>query len=149
MGLVQYIRLNIWSELPGKATLRQRVSAAVVWGLGLMLLGAWSAWRHHHLGEPAGMGPECLAAGGLLLGVLLLLPVVGPAVFLYLMRAIGIVGFIIGNLLLVLTFYLLVTPMGWLMRRWGKDFLEERPSLAPAWKDYRKRNERRRYYRLS
>lgn len=148
MGLVKFIRDRIWAELPATVTPRQRKQAALAWGLALILLGAWKGWQHRHGGVPIGVSPIVTVLAGLILAGLLLLPALGSAVYLNLMRVVSIVGYVMSNLLLVLTFYLLITPMSALLRLTGKDFLETQKAHVPAWKGHEDHNERRRYYRL-
>jgi hypothetical protein len=85
----------------------------------------------------------------LLGGLLLAGDRIGGATFLTVMRVFAIFGFIIIHSLLILFFYLLVTPLGGLLRLMGKDLIDARGKSMPQWKIYpRPVPERRRYYRL-
>jgi hypothetical protein len=87
------------------------------------LIGVWLALRKHH--PHAGLG---VASGG---ASLLVLALVSPpavlAVRMMWMRFAAALGWVNSRVLLTIVFFLLVTPFGWLKRRFGRD------ALARAW----------------
>ena len=100
------------------------VIGAVLVALGLV------GWKHHTPVSP------CL----LLIGTSLVATgVVVPRRLKHLYRAwmaLGLVlGLIVSSVLLTALFYLVVTPLGWLARMAGKDFLQQRrqPEASSYW----------------
>jgi hypothetical protein len=87
-------------------------------GSVLFLLGGIMLWRHRNAGWPF-----------LSIGVLLLLaPIIAPAILRYVYRPWMILALLLGwfitRLLLMLVFFLVVTPIGLLQRVCGKRALE-------------------------
>lgn len=150
MNPIQYLRERIWSELPEQVTTRQRLTAAALWG-GALLVLAFFRWRRLHAMTPPGsaLTPALLAAAGVAVAAVLLLPSAGESFYLGVMRVCGVVGFFVSTVIFTLMFFLLVTPLGWGLRLCGKDLLELRRGVKPTWKDHPPRPERKRYYRLS
>jgi hypothetical protein len=114
------------------------------WTVGgvFAVLGALLLWRHR---TPAG------AAFALLGGALLLLAAAAPALlaaphraWLALARVLGRVN---SAIFLCLTFFLLLTPLGFVLRLFGRDELRRR-GRAPAsmWTPYPERNRDPRHY---
>ena len=99
-------------------------------GTVLLLLGALLLWRHQP-GYPYLVLPGALLV---LLGLAaprsLKLPYVGW------MAVALVLGMVVSTVLLILFFYLVVTPLGLLARCLGKDFLEKkwRPEAASYWR---------------
>ena len=150
MNPLQYLRERVWSELPPRVTPRQRILAALVWGGALMAWGAFKIWRLQHLAHPgSAVIPTVLIVIGATLCGLLLLPSPGASLYLALMRLFSVFGFVLSTILLTLVFYCFVTPLGWIMRRCGMDFIDVRPGVPPSWKEHQGRADRKRYYRLS
>ena len=50
--------------------------------------------------------------------------------------------------LLTVTFYIIVTPMGWVLRLFGKNPIGMGTKLGPRWSAHRTREGRRHYHRL-
>lgn len=150
MNPIQYLRERVWSELPVQVTTRQRVLAAVVWGGALMLI-AFLKFRRLHAAAPQGSAlvPALLAVGGAAMFLLMLIPSIGEHLYLAVMRICGVLGLCVSTVIFTLTFFLLVTPLGWALRLCGKDLLDSRRGVKPAWKDHPPRGDRKRYYRLS
>src|SRR5205809_3485170 len=86
----------------------------------LVLLGCWFIYRHkaHY--------PWFLWPGLLLLAVGLLLPRSLKHIYLGWMAGALLLGFIVSTVLLILFFYLVVTPIGLIARCVGKDFLKRK-----------------------
>ena len=100
--------------------------------------GMWAHW-------PIWMGCCGLAAGALLW----IAPQLARPIYVAWHAIGGVFGFVISNLLLVLVFYLVITPIGVLLRLAGKDPLDRRldRSAATYWKDAEKPVDARRYFR--
>jgi hypothetical protein len=92
--------------------------------------GVWAEW------------PWWLGVIGFTLGVVCgLCPPFAKLVYVAWHALGGAVGFVVSNLLLVATFYLIVTPIGLVLRCVGKDPLERRidRDAQSYWKDEEKR----------
>ena len=101
-------------------------------------MGEWQSW------------PVWLALAGVGLGVVCwVLPRLARPVYV-LWYAVGcVIGMVLSNLLLGLVFYLVITPIGLMLRCLGKDPLERRlDRQAPTyWKDAEKPVDATRYFR--
>lgn len=149
MGVKQFFQQRVWSEMPEGVSTRQRLLAAFVWGGALILWGSVLAWHRHHLGQAIRLAPlAAIVAGSVLLG-LMLIPSVGDAIYQAALHLFAVIGFFINTVLLVIAFYCVVTPMGWVLKLCGKDLLDVRDDGPPSWKEHTGRTERKRYYRLS
>jgi Saxitoxin biosynthesis operon protein SxtJ len=109
------------------STERSTRLAALRFGAGAgavgTLIGVWLWLRKHH--PHAGVG---VASGGAFLLVLALIsPPAVLAVRVAWMRFAAALGWVNSRVLLTIVFFLLVTPFGWLKRRFGRD------TLALAW----------------
>jgi hypothetical protein len=112
--------------------------------IGFLLLGLLAAWRHH------GVGPttRALWGTGASLAVAALVPGLGRLVYLAVNVISGLIGFVVSHVLLAGIFYLLFTPLGWLLRLGGKDPLHLRPRHgSPAWSNRGKERDKDSYYR--
>ncbi|MCH8332466.1 hypothetical protein IIC65_00885 [Candidatus Sumerlaeota bacterium] len=148
--MISYIQEHIWSHLPARITRKQRVQSAAAWGGALVLFGIWIFWRARRADSEPSWAAAALTVGGVALAAALLTPRLGEAVYLTVLRVTSIVGWMISTVGLVVIFYLMVTPTGWMLRLMGKDPLDlafkgERP---PAWNRHETPSDARRYYRL-
>ena len=140
--MIKFLRERIWAHLPEKVTLKQRLWAVGLWCVGMPLV----FWTVHHFRQDGDDG------SGFPWAVSLILPVVGEKTYLGVLRVFSVVGFIIGNILLILTFYLLITPLGRVLTLTGKSsfdthFNEE--DSPPRWTKHKRNVDRRRFYRMS
>ena len=130
--------------------MRDRALAALLWGLGLPLVfGGASAWKHRGEPEPWSLFFVLLPPFAAL-GVSVLLPRVGPHVYLAVMRAAAVVGFVLSHVLLVVFFYLVVTPLGALVRALGKSSVDLafKSGEPPRWHAREGNPAPERYHRL-
>ena len=100
--------------------------------------GRWETW-------PLWLAGTCVALGA----VCWLAPAFARPVYAA-WHAIGaLVGFCVGNLLLILVFYLLITPIGLIMRMLGRDPLERKwdPEASTYWKVAEKPVDAKSYFR--
>jgi len=101
---------------------------AWVIGGALLLLGAWLTWQ-----EGRG-GPWFLAASAVVLGLGIAVPTTLRMPYLLWMTVGLALGTVMSVILLVCFFYLVLTPVGWLARLAGKDFLElKQPRQATSY----------------
>jgi hypothetical protein len=147
--ILQLLRDRVWADLPLQVTLRQRLVAALSWGGVLLALAAVKFWRLEHGAAGSLAVAAGLALAGIVLFGLLLLPAPGEALYLGIMRVFMVFGFAVSHVALTAAFYLMVTPMGWVMRLCGMDLLDSRPASRPSWTVHPQRTDRKRYYRLS
>ncbi len=100
-------------------------------GTVLLLLGGLFLWRH----QP--VAPLVLGAGGLLFVLGVAAPRCLKHIYLVWMSLGLLIGTVVSTLLLVVFFYLVVTPVGLLARCLGKDLLQQKlyPELASYWQN--------------
>lgn len=142
----RFVRDDIWGILPTEFSSRTLKLASVLWGGALIAIACFIAHNRSRHGLPLGVLPPALGLAGLIVAALLLIPRVDQAFFIAVMRVMAIVGFFVSSTLMALSFYLVVTPMGWMLRLAGKDPLGLR--AAPAWHPHRHDTTRRRYFRM-
>ena len=146
---IKYIREHVLELIPRDVSANQVKWGAILWGDALILFGAWLAWDRLSDGAPqVGTLPYVLAAIGLLLRWLMLIPPLGKRIYIGILMLVAPVAFILSTILMTVFFYAMVTPMGFCLRLSGKDFLQLRRSNPPGWKPHPDRRDRRRYYRL-
>lgn len=148
MNPLAWLRENIWSNLPTHITRKQQNWAALLWGLGLVAVGLIISWKRQHADLPVGDVRFGFILAGVIVAIVTLLPKIGPWFYLTILRLLSPIGFTIMLLLLVLFHYLCMTPLGWLMRRMGKDPLNIRQRNHPQWLVHTAENNRKRFYRL-
>lgn len=90
--------------------------------VGFAIMGLVAAWRMGEIGK----GTIVLWSIGVALAVGTLLPRLGRAVYLAVYLPTSIIGYITGHVALALIFFLVFTPVGIVMRLFGKDPLQLR-----------------------
>jgi hypothetical protein len=114
-------------------------------GVGLLLwvvvrwkTGQWEKWPLWLGGMGAALGTICWAA-----------PEIARPIYVAWYAVGGVIGFVVSNLLLIAVFYLVITPIGLVMRVLGRDPLERKwdPGAASYWKDAEKPVDAKRYFR--
>lgn len=134
-----------WSDLPLRPDARMLRQFAAGWLVFFAALGAWQAWGH---GRPT-LG-AALAAQGVLLGALglarpgLLRPLFVTATVLAFP-----IGWVVSQLMLLLMYYAVMTPVGLLLRLRGRDALGRRKGSPGEsyWKPKPVVTDVRRYFR--
>lgn len=144
-----FVREEIWGVLPkefGPGTLK---SAAFLWGGALVAIAVYVGWwKRAHNGLPVGIAPYVLTVAGLIVCAILLTPRLDQAFFRFVMRIMTIIGFFVSTFLMTFTFYVFVTPLGWLLKAMGKDPLGLKEDAGPVWHPHKHDTTRRRYYRM-
>jgi hypothetical protein len=113
-----------WSDLPLRPTPRVLRQFAWAWLIFFLALGAFQYFRrgHHELG--VGLGTMALVVGGLGLA--------RPAAVRWLFVSLTLLAFPIGwiasQIMLLLLFYLIITPLAFLFRLRGRDLLMRKPA---------------------
>lgn len=90
--------------------------------IGFSVLGLLSAWRARGIGTSS----VVLWSAGVFLALAALVPGLGRVVYLGVYLPTSIIGYIVSNVILTLMFFLVITPMGIILRLMGKDPLQER-----------------------
>ncbi len=145
---IQFFRRHVLGNLPGELTSNQLKWGAILWGDALILFGALVAWERLKEAAPLGNLPYVLAVAGFLLRWLMLIPRFSKPIYLTVLTVFMTFGILLAMVFLPLFFYLIVTPMGLLLRLSGKDFLRTRQTGPPTWVPHAGKRERRRYFRL-
>ena len=126
---------------PGQPELRRFAVSMLV---GFALLGLLAAWRHHHVGVTSfvlwGIGAGLAAAA--------LVPGLGRAAYLAVYVPTSLMGFVVSRILLTGIYFLVFTPLGLLLRAFGKDLLALRRG-GGGWSAHREPGGPEGYYRQS
>ena len=132
---------------PGRGELRSfgRLLALGFLGIGLALWlmvrwksGRWENW-------PLWLGGTCSVLGAICWAA----PSLARPIYVTWLAVGGVIGFCITSVLLIVVFYLVITPIGLMLRLMGKDPLERRwdPGAKSYWKDAEKPVDAERYFR--
>lgn len=137
---------------PPRRTLSQfGVIALVVFGG----LGAWTMYRHHLLGFELSTG-TAQAVGGALLGLGILsglLAAAAPSLLRFLYVGLVVItfpiGFVVSHVVLALLYYVVLTPVGLVMRLVGHDPMNRRwdPDATTYWHTRDTRRDVKSYFR--
>ncbi len=138
MKILPFFKHVEWE--PDAAELR-RFAVAMLVGFGV--LGCIAALKAHHLSTSS----YVLWTVGMVLAVAALVPVLGRAAYLAVYLPSSLVGYIVSHVLLTLVFFVLFTPLAFLLRLLGMDLLQTRPGAKPAWAVRTDTPEKSRYYR--
>jgi hypothetical protein len=87
--------------------------------------------------------------GGGLGAILWIIPMASKPVYYIWYAAACCIGFIISNTLFVLFYFMIITPIGLIMRITGRDLLNLRsnPAKKTYWQDHERTQDPKRYYR--
>ncbi len=145
--MMNFIRKHIWEHLPKAASRKTVLWSAALWGIGFVGF----ALLFYRLGKFERRTTEIFVGLGLVLGFLQLIPGVGEKLYLGILRVTSIFGYFVFRLGLIFAFYIVVTPMGVVMRMFGFDPLEEKfkDGHTPKWHKRTGNLDPRKYYRLS
>jgi len=101
---------------------RELRSFAVAMLIGFFVLGVLSAWRAWGIST----GSMVLWSIGATLAVAALVPKLGRIAYLAVYLPTSIIGYIVSNVMLALMFFLVITPLGFILKLMGKDLLQQR-----------------------
>ena len=101
---------------------------AVAMLIGFSVLGLLAAWR---AGGVATASIVLWSIGVFLAGAAFV-PKLGRAAYLAVYLPTSIIGYVVSNVLLALMFFLVITPLGIILRLMGKDLLQQRPRKDKA-----------------
>lgn len=112
---------------PDSGELR-RFAVAMLIGFGV--LGLLAAWRAKEIGTNSFV----LWVIGISLAIFAVVPGLGRVAYLAVYLPTSIVGYVVSHVILALMFFLVITPLGILLRLMGKDFLQkQRPKQKTGW----------------
>lgn len=112
---------------PDKRELRRFAVAMLV---GFFVLGVLAAWRAKGIGN----GSIILWGIGVSLAIAALIPKLGRVAYLGVYLPTSILGYFVSHVVLALMFFLVITPLGILLRLTGKDLLQQRrPNQKAGW----------------
>lgn len=106
----------------------RRFAIAMLVGFGL--LGLLWAWRANEIAT----GSIVLWTIGVVLAVAAFVPGLGRVAYLSVYLPSSFVGYFVSHIILVLMFFLIITPLGLILRLMGKDPLrQKRPQHESGW----------------
>ena len=112
---------------PDKRELRRFAVAMLV---GFSLLGLFAAWRAKEVGNASIL----LWGIGVTLAIAAFIPKLNRVAYLGVYLPTSIIGYVVSNVILALMFFLLITPLGIILRLMGKDLLQQRrPKQQEMW----------------
>ena len=104
---------------PDAAELRRFAIAML---LGFSLLGLFAVWRANGIGT----GSLVLWGIGASLAIAAIIPGLGRVAYLGVYLPTSIIGYFVSHVILILMFFLIITPLGFALRLMGKDPLQQR-----------------------
>lgn len=114
---------------------------AVAMLIGFAILGSLAAWRAGGISR-ATMILWTVGAG---LALAALIPGLGRLAYLAVYLPTSIIGYIVSHVVLTLMFFLIITPLGLVLKLMGKDLLQKR--RQPQWRPVRGVKSEDSYYR--
>jgi hypothetical protein len=142
--------MNPFRDVDWKPDLEKKRKFARSLIIGLPALAVFFslvAWFGLHTWKPIFLW---LGLIGFLLGVVLwLLPSIAQPFYVVWYFIACSMGFVIGNILLIAFYYIIVTPIGLILRGFGKLSLQKsfNKSASTYWRDVEKKLDLQRYYR--
>ena len=111
--------------------------------VGFSLLGLLAAWRTKEIGTSS----IVFWGIGILLAIAAFVPKVGRVAYLSVYLPTSIIGYVMSYVILGLMFFVVITPLGILLRWMGKDLLQERPPKGSGWTNVKTVKTEESYYR--
>ena len=117
---------------------------AIAMLIGFFVLGALSAWRAKGIGT----GSIVLWSIGVTLAVSAFVPKLGRIAYLAVYLPTSIIGYVVSNVMLTLMFFLVITPLGIVLKLMGKDLLQQRrQNRTTQWLPVKETRNEDSYYR--
>lgn len=95
---------------------------AVAMLIGFTILGLLSVWRAWGISTAS----IVLWSAGVVLAIAAFVPGLGKVAYLAVYLPTSIIGYVISNVILAVMFFLVITPLGILLKLMGKDVLQQR-----------------------
>ena len=117
---------------------------AIAMLIGFFVLGALSAWKT----KGVHTGSIVLWSIGAFLATAAFVPKLGRIAYLAVYLPTSIIGYVVSNVMLTLMFFLVITPLGIVMKLMGKDVLQQRrPGRTTQWTPVKETKNEESYYR--
>ena len=117
---------------------------AIAMLVGFFVLGALTAWRSWGIGT----GSIVLWSIGAVLATAAFVPKLGRIAYLAVYLPTSIIGYVVSNVMLTLMFFLVITPLGIIMKLMGKDVLQQRrQNRTTRWAPVKETKNEDSYYR--
>lgn len=117
---------------------------AVAMLIGFAVLGLLAAWRRGSIGTTS----TVLWSIGVGLAAAAFVPGLGRLAYLAVYLPTSIIGYVVSHILLALMFFLVITPLGMILRLMGKDLLrQQRQKNKTQWTPVRGAKTEDSYYR--
>src|SRR5687768_10790809 len=94
--------------------------------IGFTVLGLLSVWRAWGISTAS----IVLWSIGVALAIAAFVPGLGRVAYLAVYLPTSIIGYVVSNVILALMFFLLITPVGIILKLFGKDLLQQRRQKA-------------------
>jgi asparagine N-glycosylation enzyme membrane subunit Stt3 len=112
--------------------------------IGFTVLGLLSAWRAGGITTT----PVVLWSIGVVLAIAAFVPGLGRVAYLVVYLPTSIIGYVVSNVILALMFFLVITPLGIILKLMGKDLLQQkRQKAATQWTPIKGAKTEDSYYR--
>ena len=104
---------------PDRRELRRFAIAMLI---GFFVLGALAVWKT----KGVRTGSIVLWSIGVTLAIAAFIPKLGRIAYLAVYLPTSIIGYVVSNVMLALMFFLVITPLGFMLKLMGKDLLQQR-----------------------
>lgn len=136
--------LPFFQHIKWRPDARELRTFAISMLIGFSLLGLFAAWRASGIGT----GTIVLWGVGLFLAMAAFVPLLGRVVYLGVYLPTSIIGYVVSHIILTLMFFLIITPLGIILRLIGKDPLQQRrPEHKTGWRAVKGIKNEDSYYR--
>ena len=140
---VNITTLPFFQHVKWRPDARELRRFAIAMLIGFTVLGIVSAWRANGIGT----GSLVLWAIGAVLAIAAFIPGLGKIAYLAVYLPTSIIGYVVSNVILALMFFLVITPLGILLRLMGKDLLQQQRQKHRGWMPVKEVKNEDSYYR--
>lgn len=141
---MKFAALPFFRHVTWQPDARELRRFAIAMLIGFFVLGSLSAWRAKGMGA----GSLVLWSIGVVLAVAAFVPKLGRIAYLAVYLPTSIIGYVVSNVLLTLMFFLIITPLGIILKLMGKDVLQQRrPIRKTHWTPVKESKNEDSYYR--
>jgi hypothetical protein len=141
---VKIAALPFFQHVKWQPDARELRRFAIAMLVGFFVLGALSAWRAKGIGA----GSIILWSIGVTLALAAFVPKLGRIAYLAVYLPTSIIGYVVSNVMLTLMFFLVITPLGIVLKLMGKDRLQQRRhNRTTQWSPVKETKTEDSYYR--
>jgi Saxitoxin biosynthesis operon protein SxtJ len=119
---MKFTALPFFQHIKWHPDARELRRFAIAMLIGFTVLGLLSAWRAGGISTAA----IVLWSAGVILAVAAFVPGLGRVAYLAVYLPTSVIGYLVSNVILALMFFLIITPLGMILRLMGKDLLQQR-----------------------